>query len=199
MSIGLQDEIEGDGIAQLETWCGDLGIDVPPVPQELSSALQKVSAHAFSTRSLPWSPYCFKDWVVAAGHGDIPDYLVVGHGGHGANSYALSYFLVLGNLRLSLQVGFGGVYMDAEQVRRDVRSVFKGAGALINAAASAPGEGAGLSPMLVAASEFYGSSWSTPQEGERELIQIAEGGVGGVHECLRSATTWFETFAENER
>lgn len=174
-------------MSELAVWCGELGIGPPPVPERFGAALRRVSSHAFATRELTMSTYNIEDWVTEQ---DVPEYLVVGHAGHGVNSYAISYFLVQRNLRLFVQVGLGGVYMDVERARAAVCDGFQAAGGLIGAAERAFSPCRGLAPMLVVASEFYGSRWCV--EGEPIDVAEADSGVGAVLECIRGATAWLE-------
>lgn len=86
------------------------GFPVLPLPAPLAAGLSEVSPWCFTTRALPWPPYCFPEYVgelVAA-----PDYALVAHDGHGVNSYALSVYVVRGGLACLLQVAWGGVYTD---------------------------------------------------------------------------------------
>lgn len=161
--------------AELEIWCAQLGIDVPPVPEQFPATLRRLSPHAFAARELPWSPYEVAHWVSEEG---APEYLVVGHAGHGVNSYAVSYFLVQQHLRLFIQVGLGGVYMDGERSRRAVCEAFSAAALLIGAA-----ELATVRTLLVVATEFYGSHWHAGDANHE---------AGTVLECIKDATTWLE-------
>jgi hypothetical protein len=191
-------QVESTSIELVRRWCDGLGIEVPPVPQNFGDSLRQISPHTFATRSLPWSPYLVEEWAAEAERGDVPDYLVIGHAGHGVNSYAVSYFLVHQNLQLFLQVGLGGVYMDGDQARRGVSAAFDDAEALVLAAEKAASRCVGLAPMLVVATEFYGSRWAQPTAGEgpgpTEVVDSAPG-TGTVLVCLRAATNWFATKA----
>lgn len=182
---------------QLELWCSDLGIDVPPSPPELRSKLGWIEPHTWATRPIPWSLYRVEAWAEEAEHGDAPDYLVIGHAGHGVNSYALSYFLVHQNLQLFLQMGLGGVYMDGDHSRRAVRAALRAAEELVQAAENAAPRCAGRSPMRVIASDFYGARWTRPSErnaGPTEAMEAAFA-TEQVLACLSAATNWFVVHA----
>lgn len=184
------------GVAQLKAWCRKLRFDVPPVPKHLGDSLRRISPHEFATRDLPWSPYMVEEWVEAAEREDVADYLVAAHAGHGVNSYAISYFLVLRNLRLFIHIGFGGVYMEAMEARQAISASFKGADELVRAASSAPPLPAGHKPMTVVATEFYGSRWRAPSgDGDFQRVEVDEGplAAGSVLECIRRAIAWFAT------
>jgi hypothetical protein len=51
-------------------------------------------------------------------------YVVIAHSGHGANSYAIQYYLVSGALRLFLHLGWGGVYADAKADASKIQECF---------------------------------------------------------------------------
>lgn len=85
-------------------------LPVPPLPAGLAGDLVEVSPWCFTTRALPWSPYCFLEYVEELG--TAPDYALVAHDGHGVNSYALSVYIVWEGLACLVQVAWGGVYTD---------------------------------------------------------------------------------------
>jgi hypothetical protein len=94
------------------------------------------------------------------------------HDGHGINSYALHYYLVRGPLRLFLQMGWGGVYMDGPKTTEEANRCFALVGQLVPAVEAAVRAGR-LRPearFVVAASEFYGCYWIKP--GEKEQTEI---------------------------
>lgn len=48
------------------------------------------------------------------------------HAGHGVNSYAISYYLVLGSVRILLHLAWGGAYMDNADAAQRIQTVFRG-------------------------------------------------------------------------
>ena len=163
---------------ELARWCAEIGVEVPPVPAKFAGALRRVEPHTFSTRPVTWSPWDVEGWASEAEREDLTDYLVIGHAGHGVNSFALSYFLVQKHLRVFIHVGLGGVYMNAQRSRLAVNEAFSGARRLVDAAARSP------SRMIVVATEFYGSRWRTTGQGWLEAATVSE--------CLSHATGWLE-------
>jgi hypothetical protein len=99
----------------------DLGM--PPIPATLSPLLR--GGNWDYRTSVGPSAYNFDEHVDAARAADAPDSLVLAHAGHGSNSYAISYYLVLGNVRILLQLAWGGAYMNPEETTARIRSVFE--------------------------------------------------------------------------
>ncbi len=66
----------------------------------------------------------------------VHDYAVLSHSGHGVNSYAIQYYLVLGGLRAFLHLGWGGVYMDANATAASIAECFSLADKVVAMAAN---------------------------------------------------------------
>ena len=88
------------------------GLAMPPVPVKLRPRLRKVKKWCYSSRTLEESPYEVREYVEEAVNGDVDDYVVIAHDGHGVNSWAIHYFLVYRPLLLFVRVAWGGVYTD---------------------------------------------------------------------------------------
>lgn len=102
----------------------DVGLILPPIPVDLAPQLKERREWCFSTKPLTLSPYAFEGYVHAGTGKGVRDFLVLAHAGHGANSYALSYYLVWKPLRLFLQLSLGGVYMDEVKAREEINRCF---------------------------------------------------------------------------
>jgi hypothetical protein len=104
----------------------DAGLGKPPIPVAFEGQLRKVRQWHYDTRDAPAniSPYHYNLHVDAARRTDAPTSLVLAHAGHGVNSYAISYYLVLGSVRILLQLAWGGVYMNNGNAGRRIRSLF---------------------------------------------------------------------------
>jgi hypothetical protein len=96
-------------VEELRAWLEDGGFPALPLPRRFHADLQKKGGCFYSTLGDGPVPYNF-DECVAAVRAGAPDHLVVAHQGHGINSYAFSYHLVTGQVRLLLQLSWGGVY-----------------------------------------------------------------------------------------
>jgi hypothetical protein len=83
------------------------GLAFPTIPFPLASRLRKHGPWLFSTRKLGVSPYFLSHYIDEA---RSDDYSVLSHSGHGANSYAIQYYLVHGGLAAFLHLAWGGIY-----------------------------------------------------------------------------------------
>jgi hypothetical protein len=136
----------------------DAGLAFPTIPEELAAQLKEQGHWLFATRPLEMSPYNLEHYLEEAEESQVKDYAVLSHSGHGVNSYAIQYFLVQGSLRMFLQLGWGGVYMDADESAATIHFCFSMADQVVSAAQSAgrfqAGEG-----LTIVGSDFYGSYW----------------------------------------
>jgi len=138
------------------------GIPFPFIPPEMRPDFAKLSEWVYGTRPVaPWL-YEIRKFVQGAGTEPVADYLLLGHAGHGIQSYAMHYYLVRGPLALFLQIGWGGAYLDKGKAARNMAARFAQAEELIQAVEVAqrqdrfrPGE-----RLIISASDFYGSSWT---------------------------------------
>ena len=161
---------ELDEVTKAKALLNSVGIDFPPLPRNLASDFKQREKSCFSTRPVTLSPYRFDEYVREGTTAHVQDYMLIGHAGHGANSYAWHYYLVNGPLRLFLQLAWGGVYMDEDRATRTVNECF----ALVSRLFTAVQEGRdgdhlrSNEPLIIAGSEFYGSYWMKPGgEGQR--------------------------------
>lgn len=144
----------------------DAGLSFPTVPEELAVGLKERGKWLFSTRELTMSPYNLQAYTAECD--DAPaSYVVLGHSGHGANSYAIQYYLVSGPLRLFLHLGWGGVYMDADAAVSEIRECFALADEIVPTAMRAEKLAAG-DRLTIVGSDFYGSYWSAPGQGRQK-------------------------------
>lgn len=135
----------------------EAGLVFPAIPLALGARLEQQGPWTFASRPLEVSPYDF-DHHVEEAHGDVADYVVLAHAGHGSNTLALHYYLVQGPLRLFVQLGWGGVHMDADARTAAARQCFARADELVRAATTGSRVPAGQR-LVVAASDFYGAWW----------------------------------------
>jgi hypothetical protein len=134
------------------------------MPEDLKPDFKEQSPWVYSTKPLPLSPYCFSAYVEQGKQQRVRDYLLVAHAGHGINSYALHYYLVKKPLRLSLQVGWGGVYMDNDMAVGRANQCFALASRILCGLedATARGRLTSTNTLVIAASEFHGAYWIDP-------------------------------------
>jgi hypothetical protein len=170
----------------------EAGLAFPKVPEQLAAGLKERGEWLFSTRELKTSPYNLQHYVQESEQAPAA-YVVLSHSGHGANSYAIQYYLVSGPLRLFLHLGWGGVYMDAEAATSKIRECFSLADEIVPAAMTsgrfAPGE-----RLTIVGSDFYGSYWSAPgQSRQRERR-----GDRGPSEVLTEVLHWLNNPPPNQ-
>jgi hypothetical protein len=145
----------------------EAGLAFPTIPEGLAVQLKEQSRWLFSTREIDMSPYNLQHYVHEIDGTDVEDYAVLSHSGHGANSYAIQYYLVYGPLRMFLHLGWGGVYMDADAAAGNIRQCFSLADEIVSMMKTMqwlrPGD-----RLMIVGSDFYGSYWSAPEESRRK-------------------------------
>lgn len=158
----------------------------PPVPAELEAGFRAIDKWDYHSGPGLGMPYNLRACVEAACLPDRPSSLVLAHAGHGINSYAMHYYLVRGALRLLLQIGWGGVYMQHDKCAAEMLECYDTARLLIDAMARAEASGrlGGGRYLLVVGSNFYGSSWCAP--GGQKLR------FSTPIEALRAAFAWVD-------
>ncbi len=162
----------------------EAGLSFPTIPKELSAKLEERDEWLFATRKVKTSPYDLRHYV-QEGKGE--DYAILCHSGHGVNSYALQFYLAYRSLRMFLHLAWGGIYMDADESRKDIRECFSLADKLITVAGRhllQPGE-----VFLIVAADFYGSYWEPPGERRRKAEAPAK--------ALAEAIQWFNAAGMN--
>ena len=112
------------GIQEARRLLAEAKLGFPPIPGGLERELKERGTWCFSTKPLEASPYDFAWWQERLRDPTEPNQLVLAHDGHGINSYAISYYLVHNDMRLLLQLAWGGVYMDPAQSTAQVRDAF---------------------------------------------------------------------------
>lgn len=138
----------------------EAGLPFPLIPEEFVSAFRQVGEWQFATCDLETWPYRFREYVQRATDGPVPNSVVIAHAGHGVNSYAIHYYVLQKPLYLFVQIGWGGVYMNGDEAVADLKRCFNLSARLL---ASMPkgiraGRVSGDDRLIVAASDFYGSS-----------------------------------------
>jgi hypothetical protein len=170
----------------------EAGLAFPTIPREFAAGLKEQGKWLFSTRELKMSPYNLQHYV-HEGDGGLAEYVVLGHSGHGTNSYAIQYYLVSGPLRMFLHLGWGGVYMDADAAASKIRECFSLADQIVPAATTV-GKLAAGERLTIVGSDFYGSYWSAPGQSR----QKERGGSRGPAEVLTEVLHWLKSSAPNQ-
>lgn len=177
-------------LAQMLLLFEDWGLAFPPVPGDLAPALRVLGPGLLGTREGVPSPYDL-DWFLADLANDPDDYLVVGHAGHGVNSWAMHYHLVHGPLALLLQVPWGGAYANEEAAAAAVGAAFADARELLAAA-----DALGLAPderlVVVESGGAAPSRWGVvPRRAPDVASRLA--GLERSVRPLRAAIAWSGT------
>ena len=142
------------------------GLAFPKIPPKLATQLRERHTWLFSTRKIDMSPYNLQHYLDEADGYQLADCVVLAHSGHGINSYAIQYYVVLGFLRMFLHLGWGGVYADAEKDAAKIQQCFSLADEIVEdvqsmATSQIP------RPVKIVCSDFYGSYWSALGEMHR--------------------------------
>ncbi len=141
----------------------EANLSFPIIPETLGEQLKQHGKWLFSTRELPASPYVLHAYVDEGPQ--VADYVILAHSGHGANSYAIQYYLVFKGLRLFLHLGWGGIYMDAKAAAPQIVECFSLADQIV---LRAPKRLAANERLMIVVSDFYGSHWLKPDQKLRE-------------------------------
>lgn len=152
----------------------------PPIPEVFAPLIQTFAPWWFGTRRTRGLYQYGAQLIAEADDPQVRDYCIVGHAGHGANSYALHYFVRLGPLLLVLEIGAGGATMEPGRAVADTTEAFAAASALLAAGPAMSGRGTPAAGLRVAVSTLRGSSWRAG----------AEGGEGDWRTVLRAALAW---------
>lgn len=138
------------------------GLPFPPVPAALAASLKRQGPAWFATRPAGSTPYDLEHFLAETeSPADPAEYAVVGFDGHGTNSWAVHFYLVVEGLALFMQLPWGGIYLEREPARQDIAELFDWAGALQARVRQAVSEGKiprGLR-LQVAASRFGHAGW----------------------------------------
>jgi hypothetical protein len=160
---------KSDDVTKAKSLLNSVGLNFPPLPASLELSFKQRDRWCFSTKPIAISPYCFAEYVREGTMKNAEDYMLLGHAGHGANSYAWHYYLVSGQLRLFLQLGWGGTYINSDETTKAVNECFGFVSRLFINIQERRDAGRLRSDdrLIIVGSEFYGSYW-IPPDGERQ-------------------------------
>lgn len=171
---------------QLAQQCFDqAGLAFPEIPDSLATRLQPLDKWQFASRGLDTTPYDLKFYR----HETYADnYVILAHTGHGSNSYAIQYYLVVANFKLFLHLAWGGVYMDEVATTAAINKAFELADQITHLAVK-PGLLDKDQSLHIVGSDFYGSSCSDkPLNEEVTPVQI-----------LAQALSWLQDLNTNHK
>jgi len=145
------------------------GAPFPPVPGVFEAGFRHIAPWTYGTRETPpASLYHIHNFTEEAASSSVGDYLLMGHDGHGMNSYAMHYYLVYGPLALFLQVGWGGVYMDKAQSVNGMSQLFAEVSSILQLMDTPQKKHSTVARsedrFIVMLSDFYGQRWRLPKD-----------------------------------
>lgn len=115
-----------DALKEMMELLSEAGLAMPPIPKDLQSKMYRVRRWCYATRDIdPLEMYRFDRYLVEAVVERPQPYFAFSHAGHGINSYAINYQLVIGPLALFTQIPWGGAYMDDQRQTARVRHIFE--------------------------------------------------------------------------
>ncbi len=170
----------GLGLAALQAKFLAAGLPLPPLPPELSAALQEFGPWWFGTRKTGGLYQYAAPLYDEAGRDDVPDYLIVGYAGHGVNSYALHYFLRHGPLLILLELAYGGAYTNSKLARVEIDAAFAATAGMIAACPELTRRGVPPAGLRVVASSVRPSMWEAG----------SLGGHGRARPVIEAACAW---------
>jgi pSer/pThr/pTyr-binding forkhead associated (FHA) protein len=168
------------GVTALREAFARAGWPAPPIPAVFAPLLQAFAPWWFGTRRTRGLHQYGAHLIAEADDATVPDYLIVGHAGHGAQSYALHYFVRLGPLVLVLEIGAGGATMDPQIAKEHVAHAFTAVAALLAAGPALTRRGVPAAGLRVSASTMRPSTWRAG----------AEGGEGDWRTVLLAVQAW---------
>ena len=146
------------------------GLPMPPIPDELQSGIYPVRRWCYATRDIdPLDMYAFHPYLIEAITAQPEPYFAFSHAGHGMNSYAINYHVVIKGLALFVQVPWGGVYIKGERQAAIIEALFKRCAELLQVVSDgAKGQ------LFVATSELRGHRLSgrLPPDLEEEEARV---------------------------
>lgn len=177
----------------------EAGLAFPTIPGDLAQKLKERDSWVFSTRPIRQWPYWLDRYVQEAQRKRIPDYALLSHSGHGANSYAVQYYLVHGPLHMFLHLGWGGVYMDKENAATQIHECFSRADEIAQATVQTAGAFKAGEHLTVVGSDFYGSYWLPPGAGRQpEEIDRRRSVRGTPVKTLAEVLDWLASISASQ-
>jgi hypothetical protein len=148
-------------LAEAQAQFAAAGLPFPPIPAAFRGRFRRISEWLFGTREderTPTGPMWFLEEAVTRA---APDYVLLGHGGYGAASQAMHYYLVQRPLAVFIQIGWRNVYGDDRETARQLAVAFADIEELIAAAADATANGVlhEAHTVAVSRSDFEEGMW----------------------------------------
>ena len=101
----------------------EAGFDLPEIPEKLAERLKKRTDLDFSTRELPESVNYIDFYVNEANERQVDDYVILSRAIWSPSVSTIHYFLVLGPLRMFLQLCWGGFRIEADVLAEQIQEI----------------------------------------------------------------------------
>ena len=101
----------------------EAGFDLPAIPDKLALCLKQRSKLDFSTRKMPSSVNYIDFYVDEANKCQVDDYVILSRAIWSPSVITIHYFLVLGPLRMFLQLSWGGTYITEDDFAAGIKVI----------------------------------------------------------------------------
>ena len=161
-------------IEKLKIFFEKEGLKLPAFGKQFEGELKEVSDYIYSTRNDDVSDiYNLNKYVEEIQDKAVEDYLIVGHSGHGANSFGMHVYCVEGQFAYFIQKQWGGAFADEERLRKN----FNGAIGAIESIKERLKDSKTDKVLVLVESDFVGNKWAWMTKGKRieeEAWNVAE-------------------------
>ena len=138
----------------------------PKIPHALVEDFEEHSPWTYaSIKDFDW-PYELKAYLPLLDYEKVMDFAILSHTGHGSSSYAVHYYLFYKNLRMLLQMNWGGVYTNEKTAMFEIgKSVI--ISKVILRQIDDGNSKLGDKTLTIVGSDFWGSCWGVTGEKKR--------------------------------
>ena len=181
---------ENEQISDLASAFLEQQLPIPILPGEIAQRIRRVAPWMWTSRESWTSPYDLSAWLSEVLKHPTEDYVMIGHAGHGMNSYALHYYLVYGPLAVFAQFHWGGAYTDQSRTVLSLSRLYEAVESMLTGIAAAVREGRlpESARLIVKQSDFAGHGWrllESPSESEDlESLQEAKDGLAAAQKAI---------------
>lgn len=147
---------ENEAVREARQLFAGEGLPFPALPPGLLGEFRNLGPWVYGTRPAPRSLYDIEAYVREVESQAAADYVLLGHAGHGTQSWGIHLYLVHGRLAVFLQAAWGGAYMDRDEATHSVAAKFQQAAELERTMQFTHRNGRRL---IVVASDFQLSRW----------------------------------------
>ena len=140
-------------------------LPMPPVPDQLYDSVENIRDWVWGTRPEKYRLYDLESYTREAISSPGPDYVLVGHDGHGTNSWFFHGFVSLKNVAIFVQAPWGGAYTNSKMALEGLKVRFELMEKLLYAVESAERAGRVLpGRLIVQQSSITSPRWAWVKE-----------------------------------